>query len=282
MQELELANQVLNKFNEIVNTGKSNHFDKSEDIKTGIDLGTSSIVLVVLDEENQPVYGSFEYANVIRDGLVVDYIRSVEIVRALKTEAEKVLGISLTKAAGAVPPGTIGKNKSVVKNVIESADMEVENIVDEPTAASRLLNIRNGVVVDVGGGTTGISTFKNGEVQNVFDEPTGGTHMTLVLAGYNGIPFEEAEKLKRKKSREKENFMVIRPVVEKMAAITQKALQIEDHSSDFPIYLVGGASNFSDFADTFSDYLGKPVLKTDHPQFVTPIGIAMSCGKEVD
>ncbi|GAA0476078.1 ethanolamine utilization protein EutJ [Alkalibacterium psychrotolerans] len=282
MQEIELANQVLNKFNEIVNTGRAYPFDKTKKIKIGVDLGTSSIVLVVLDNENQPVYGSFRYADVIRDGLVVDYIRSVDIVRTLKAEAEKVLGISLAKAAGAVPPGTIGKNKSVVKYVIESADMEVEDIVDEPTAASCLLKINNGAVVDVGGGTTGISTFINGEVQNVFDEPTGGTHMTLVLAGYNGISFEEAEKLKRKKCKEEENFLVIRPVVEKMADITQKALQSNGNKSNYPIYIVGGASNFSDFSDTFSNYLDRPVLKTAYPQFVTPIGIAMSCGKEVD
>jgi len=282
MQEIEQANAVLKKFNDIVNTGKVYPYENGDKLKIGVDLGTSSIVLVVLDSENQPVYGSFEYANVIRDGLVVDYIRSVEIVRNLKKDAEQALGVKLKKASGAVPPGTVGKNKAVVGNVIESAGMEVDTIVDEPTAASMLLKIHDGAVVDVGGGTTGISTFQNGKVDYVFDEPTGGTHITLVLAGYHKITFEEAEKLKRDKQKEKDNFLVIQPVVEKMAEITRRALEKAEEHSDYPIYLVGGASNFSDFSSTFSNYLNRTVIKPDFPQFVTPIGIAMSSGKEVD
>lgn len=281
MEEIEQANIVLNKFNDIVNTGKFNSFDKEEELKVGIDLGTSSIVLVILDDENQPVYGSFEYANVVRDGLVVDYIKSVEIVKRLKKEAEKTLGVELKMAAGSIPPGTVNKNKAVVGNVIESAGMDVAKIVDEPTAAATLLKITEGAVVDVGGGTTGISTFLNGKVEHVFDEPTGGTHITLVLAGYHKIPYEDAEQLKRDKKKEKENFLIIEPVVEKMAGITKRALEQAGLPAEDKIYIVGGASSFSDFSSAFSNYLNRTVIKPVFPQFVTPIGIAMSCGKEV-
>jgi len=38
---------------------------------------------------------------------------------------------------------------------------------------------------------------------------------------------------------------------------------------------VGGAINFKEFITTFSQALGVPAHKTDFPQFVTPIGIAM-------
>ncbi len=99
----------------------------------------------------------------------------------------------MTHASGAIPPGTIGNNKKVVANVIESAGMEALYTIDEPTAAAAVLNLQTGAVVDVGGGTTGISVFENGEVIYTADEPTGGTHMTLVLAGYYGVPVEEAE-----------------------------------------------------------------------------------------
>lgn len=282
MQEIESANQILEIFNQIVNTGKVLPFDKNSNLKVGIDLGTSSIVLVVLDDEDNPIYGSFQYATVIKDGLVVNYIETVGIVRKLKAAAEKAIGRKLTVASGAVPPGTIGKNKAVVGNVIESAGMELDNIVDEPTAASYLLKIDDGYVVDVGGGTTGISTFKRGEMRHAFDEPTGGTHMTLVLAGYHKISYEEAELIKRDSSRERENFLVIQPVVEKMAEITRRAIESAGYLTNSPIYLVGGASNFSDFVDVFSKYLNKTVVKPSFPQFVTPIGIAMSCGKEVE
>lgn len=280
MEDIKEANIILEKFNDIVNTGKFNSFDEEDELKVGIDLGTSSIVLVILNSKNQPVYGSFEYANVVRDGLVVDYINAVEIVNRLKQEAEKIMSVELTKASGSVPPGTVHKNKAVVGNVIESADMEVVQIVDEPTAASCLLKIYEGAVVDVGGGTTGISTFSNGQVEYIFDEPTGGSHMTLVLAGYYKILIEEAEQLKRNKQKEKQNFLILQPVVEKMAEITQRSLEKAGTNNDYPIYLVGGASNFTDFAPTFSKYLNRTVIKPKFPQFVTPIGIAMSCGKE--
>ena len=77
-------------------------------------------------------------------------------------------------------------------------------VVDEPTAASYVLGITDGVVVDLGGGTTGISILEKGKVVFVADEPTGGTHMTLVLAGSYGVDFETAEDIKTDKKKEKE------------------------------------------------------------------------------
>lgn len=76
-------------------------------------------------------------------------------------------------ASGAIPPGTVGNNKRVVANVIESANMLADQLVDEPTAAALVLNVDEGAVVDVGGGTTGISIFENGQPIIVEDEPTG-------------------------------------------------------------------------------------------------------------
>ena len=66
------------------------------------------------------------------------------------------------------------------------------NVLDEPTAANQVLAIQNGAVVDIGGGTTGISIIKNGEVVKVVDEATGGTHLTLVTAGAYKVSFSES------------------------------------------------------------------------------------------
>lgn len=273
MDSLQTANQVLKKFEKLANTNLAASADLKEGYKVGVDLGTSSIVLVVLDHANQPVFGAYEFADVIRDGLVVNYQKSVEIVARLKQQAEAVLGFPLAEASGAIPPGTVGNNKRVVGNVIESAGMEVDQLVDEPTAAAKLLNIQQGAVIDVGGGTTGISVFDNGETVFVTDEPTGGTHMTLVLAGYFKEKFEEAEQRKRDKNRQRENFTIIRPVVQRMAEITRQAL--EKHPTE-PLYVVGGAAYFDDFEKEFANYLQQAVYKPAFPQFVTPIGIAMS------
>lgn len=273
MQSLGKANEVLKELNKIINTNTSNPIDPSKGYKVGVDLGTSSIVLVVLDNGNQPVFGAFEYADAIRDGLIVNYQQSVQVVSRLKQQAEEVLGFPLKAASGAIPPGTVGNNKRVVANIIESAEMKSDQLVDEPVAAALFLEISDGAVVDVGGGTTGICVIQNGKPILVVDEPTGGTHMTLVLAGHFHESVEEAEKRKRSTSKEKENFTIVRPVVQKMAEITKQVLLRRPTDS---IYVVGGATYFSDFEKEFAKYLKKNVYKPIFPQFVTPIGIAMS------
>ena len=151
--------------------------------------------------------------------------------------------------------------------------MEVVAIVDEPTAAASVLGIKNGAVVDVGGGTTGISIFKDGQVILAADEPTGGTHMTLVLAGYYGISFAEAELKKRQKEQAQMNFNIMKPTVEKMAEITRKHLEITPSE---PLYLVGGATTGKEFCTIFEAYLNLSVFHPPSPELVTPYGIAMN------
>ena len=270
---LEEANKCLEEFHKIVNTGKAVDFDRKKGIKVGVDLGTSSIVFVVLDHENKPIFGAFEYADAVKDGLVVNYQKSVEVVTRLKNEAQKALNCEIKSASGAVPPGTVGNNKRVVGNVIESSFMQTDKLIDEPSAAALLLKIKDGAVIDVGGGTTGISIIKNNQIEFVDDEPTGGTHMTLVLAGHHKMPFDEAELLKRDSKEAARNFIIIRPVVEKMADICKKVLK--SHPIE-PLFVVGGATYFDEFAKTFADYLHQKVYKPLYPQYVTPIGIAMS------
>lgn len=271
MVDLQKANETLHTFHSIVNTKKHLPFDKNDELKVGVDLGTSSIVLAVTTSDDVPVYGSFRYAEVVRDGLVVNYIEAVNIVTELVNEATEVLGVPLERAATAVPPGTTGNDWKVVGNVLESAGLTLTHVIDEPTAAAVFLEMEEGGVVDVGGGTTGISIIKDYQSEITIDEPTGGTHMTLVLAGYNNIPVAEAELLKRDQTKQKQNFMVIKPVVDKMANITKRFL--EEHPAN-PLFVVGGASYFDDFVPAFSKYIGQDILKPDYPQFVTPLGIA--------
>ena len=125
--------------------------------------------------------------------------------------------------------------------------------------------------MDVGGGTTGISILKDGQVIFTADEPTGGTHMTLVLAGYYGISIEEAENLKKDPAKEPDVFPVIKPVVQKMAAIVKSFLKNFDVDR---VYVVGGASCFTEFDSVFEKELGITTVKTNDALLVTPLGIA--------
>ena len=77
---------------------------KSSVYYTGIDLGTACVVLAVLDENRRPVAGAYRYADVVRDGMVVDYMGAIRIVKELKQEIEEKLGEELIYAAAALPP----------------------------------------------------------------------------------------------------------------------------------------------------------------------------------
>lgn len=246
---------------------------KGTKLYTGMDLGTAYIVLAVVDELGQPVTGAMRYAEVVKDGLIVDFVGATKIVRELKIEIEEKIGRKIETAATAYPPGTVVGDRKAIKYVAESAGFLVSAFVDEPTAANQVLNIQNGAVVDIGGGTTGIAILKNGEVAYVADEATGGTHFSLVAAGAYGISFEEAEKMKMDPLKQRELFPVLKPVMEKVATI------INRHIAKFPvenIYLVGGTSCFSGIESIIQEETGLPTWKPENPFLVTPMGIALS------
>lgn len=242
-------------------------------LKVGVDLGTANLVLAVTDAQNNPVAGATWRSTVVRDGIVVDYIGAVHAVRKMKADLEQRLGQPLQQAATAIPPGIRPGNAKAIGNVVEAADLHLVEIVDEPTAAARLLGVKDGAVVDVGGGTTGISVLKDGEVIAVFDEATGGTHMTLVLAGANKLSFEDAEAQKLDPKNERDVFMLVRPVVDKMSTIVARFLA--NHPDVKTIYVVGGACSFTEFEAVMAQHTGRRVIKPVEPLLVTPLGIAM-------
>ncbi|MCR2044082.1 ethanolamine utilization protein EutJ [Anaerosalibacter massiliensis] len=273
--DLSTVNEYIGKFNNLIQTKSCNSYDGK--LKVGVDLGTANIVLAIVDQEGNPIAGASQEAKVVKDGIVVDYIGAVNILEKLKHDIEEMLKINLNYSAIAVPPGTIDGNVKVISNVVESVGMDVVDIIDEPTAAATVLGIQDGAVVDVGGGTTGISILKEGKVIYTADEPTGGTHMTLVLGGSYGISFDEAEKLKRDPKKEEKVFVAIKPVIEKMAEIVKR--HIQGYSVD-KIYVVGGACSFTKFEEVFTKYIGIKTIKPLNPLLITPLGIALNCNGE--
>lgn len=245
-----------------------------EKLFVGVDLGTAYIVVTVLDEDKNPIAGAYRFAQVVKDGIVVDYIGALNIVKELKKEIEEKIGCELSCAAVAIPPGTTVNDTRYIKNVAEGAGFEVTNVVDEPTAANAVLEIKNGVVVDIGGGTTGLAILKNGEVVYIADEPTGGTQCTLVIAGAYGISFEEAENLKKDPDKQSEISAVLKPVAEKIASIISRHIKNFDIDA---IYLVGGTSCMLNIEKVIEKVIGIKTYKPQNPLFVTPIGIAMNC-----
>ncbi len=246
-----------------------------EKLHVGVDLGTAYIVVVVLNAEKQPVACAMEFAQVVKDGLVVDYIGATRIVRKLVDELEERLGRTLTHAAIAVPPGTGEGDCKTHRYVVEGAGLEVTSILDEPTAANAVLGLENGVIVDIGGGTTGLSVLEEGKVTYVADEATGGTHVSLVLSGNFGVSFVEAEEIKKQTDRQDEILPVVRPVVQKMGTIVKRHIEGRDVSA---VYLVGGTCCLKGMEQVMEKEIGVPVRKPANPFLVTPLGIALNCG----
>ena len=202
---------------------------KSSIYYTGVDLGTACVVIAVLDENKQPIAGAMRYADVVRDGMVVDYIGAVQIVRELKEEIEAKLGVELVYAAGAIPPGTDTLDGGAVKNVIEGGGFECTNLLDESTAANLVLQMKNGAVVDIGGGTTNMATFKHGYPVAFSSIGVGGNNVTNDIAWGLTTSFTHAERLKTlhgcafMTSKDKEETINVYPVGEE-----------DDSSNKFP------------------------------------------------
>lgn len=241
-------------------------------LHVGVDLGTAYLVLVVLDENNQPIAGEYQFAQVVRDGLVVDYIGAIDLLKAMKLRMEKRLGRELRYASSGYPPGVPQVEVRATANVVEGAGFTCTGLIDEPSAANNVLKIRNGVIVDVGGGTTGIAIVKDNKVIYTADEPTGGTHFSLVIAGALDISFEEAEQLKVTPSEQGRLFTIVRPVMEKVASIIVHHIQKHNVQQ---LFLVGGSTAFSGMAQVIQDYTGLQTSIPTRPLFVTPLGIAM-------
>ena len=242
-------------------------------VHSGVDLGTAYTVLIVLNENFQPIAGEYQFAQIVRDGLVVDFIGAVDLLREMKAKVEQKLGFTISSASTGYPPGVPQAEVRATANVLYGAGLDCSGLIDEPTAANNVLKIRDGAIVDVGGGTTGIAIFRNGEVVYTADEPTGGTHFSLVIAGATGTSFEEAETMKKDPNEQTRLFPIIRPVMEKVGSIINR--HVEGHPVD-RIYLVGGTCAYPGMAEVIQEYTGIETVLPGNPLFVTPLGIAMN------
>lgn len=268
------ANQLLNAFAAALELNGS--APTRGELYAGVDLGTAYIVTAVVDANGIPVAGALtRSASSIRDGLVLDYLGALHILRD-QVKAIRKAGFPIRLAEAGFPPGTMGANAKAFANVLEAADLDATGLIDEPSAAALALGITEGAVVDIGGGTTGISVLRDGKVVYTADEATGGTHLDLVLAGNFKIDVKEAERIKTDPPRQPEIFPLVRPVFEKMASIVNQ--HIRGHEVE-KLYLVGGTSCFPGIVAVMEDETGLIVERPDNPLLVTPLGIALSCAR---
>ncbi|SMC22020.1 ethanolamine utilization protein EutJ [Desulfacinum hydrothermale DSM 13146] len=233
----------------------------------GVDLGTADVVLMVVDDHARPLAAFLEWAQVVRDGVVVDFVGAVDIVRRLVAKAQARLGVEITQASTSFPPGT---DPRLSTNILETAGLDVVQVVDEPSCVGALLDLDRAAVVDIGGGTTGTAILGRGEVVFSDDEPTGGTHITLVIAGRTGLSFQEAEEKKR--SPDDWNILdMARPTLQRICDIVGGHIGGHDVEE---IILSGGTCCLEGIEAVFTSELGLPVKVPSRPLLLTPLAIA--------
>ena len=242
-----------------------------EPVRFGVDLGTATIVLTALDGDGRPAYWDFVRATVVRDGVVVDFQGAVEAVRTLKARAEAALGVAVESAATAHPPAVPASDCRACHFVLQQAGIECRALVDEVSAANALLRIRDGAVIDVGGGSTGVGVFRGGELVSLSDQAGGGHHLDLIVAGALKLSVEDAEV--RKRERGADVVSLLRPGIERIAESIRRQC---GGTSPGTVHLAGGALRLPQADAVIARYLGWPVRAYDHAELITPFGIAVS------
>jgi ethanolamine utilization protein EutJ len=250
--------------------------DRTGPLRVGIDLGTATIVIAVVDADDRPVYLDFRREEAVKDGVVVDFHAAAAAAAALKESAEDALGVPLPAAAAAYPPGVPEADARACRFVLERAGFDCVALVDEVTAAAALLRVRDGAIADVGGGSTGVGVYRDGELVDLGDLPGGGHHLNLILAGAKKISVEEAERLKRE-DRGTDRLPVLRPGIERIAHNIGRLMPSRPAG---PVHLVGGALMLPGAGAVVSGYLGHEVTEYPHALLITPFGIAMSVADE--
>ena len=242
----------------IVNQPEKWNFSGARQLYAGVDLGTYKAITIIIDETGRPRAARMKRAEIVRSGLIVDYAGAQSIVREMIEEMRKASPLPIEKGATSYPPQTEYANINATRYLLEGVGLEVLQVLDEPTAANQVLQLENGAIVDVGGGTTG-----------------GGVHLSLVLAGNYKISYEEAEAAKIDCQKSHEILPIVRPVIDKMASIVDACLQNFDNLTQ--VCLVGGTCELEGFEGIVQKTLRLRVFRPQYPQFITQLGIALSC-----
>ncbi len=200
-----------------------------------------------------------------------------------------------------------------VQKTAELAKVEPHLIVASPVAAAKaVLNeqqLENGVaVIDLGGSTTGVAVYEEGDLQYVGVVPIGGAHITNDLAiGLKTDP-EVAEKVKRDHAsavvrNQKSGISVkvnddiysftsediddiVEARLEEIFEGVQKELKKAGYNGRLPsgVVLVGGGSQLKDIVEFTKDFLklavkiGQPVIHSSVADDIEPSEYATAIG----
>ena len=223
------------------------------------------------------VPGNIEAIRPMKDGVIADFTVTEQMLKQFirMVHPRNMLAPS-PRIIVCVPCGSTQVERRAIRESALGAGASHVFLIEEPMAAAigaglAVSDASGSMVVDIGGGTTGVAVISDGEVIATYDEPSGGTHLSLVISGALGIPLEEAELMKRDPANHERLFGMVLPVMQKMSTIV--ARMVEPHHVE-QIHMVGGSSAFHGFADVMSGITGLPCALAPEPMLVTPLGVA--------
>jgi cell division protein FtsA len=182
---------------------------------------------------------------------------------------------------------------SSVQNLVKcvrSIGVEVEDLILEPLAAGEAVLTRqerdSGVIMaDIGGGTTDIAVFRDGSIYHTSIIPVAGYQVTSDIAIGLGLPFNIAEKMKKRygnvtpgldtsKTDEigienghsasyRDLCDIIRSRMEELFELTLLEMPTTDYQTLAPygLVLTGGTANLTGLAELGQSVLRLPVRK---------------------
>ncbi len=206
-----------------------------------------------------------------------------------------------------------------VKNLLKAAEMTETSphaVVVSGLAAARAVltpqQMENGVaVVDLGGTTTSVVVYEEGDLQHVAVLPIGSVNITndlaiglrtdldvaekIKLAHASALPEKAAKKIELTHNGEKLSFdieevtMIVEARLEEIMELVDKELKQIDRSGKLPggVVLVGGGANLKGIAEYAKEALRLPVRvakftdmrgvsdKTSKPEFAAALGLML-------
>lgn len=225
------------------------------------------------------------------------------ILSKLKTDAERSLGVPITRAVITVPAYFNDGQRAATKRAGELAGFEVERILSEPTAAAlaygldRLAESSRIAVYDLGGGTFDVSVLEltNGLFEVLAtngDTRLGGDDLDHALAAAWQIPPAQAECIKRRLAEvETTEFLgqtfhradldrICRPVLERTRRHCVRSLSdARIAASDLDaVILVGGATRMPLVRELVADIFGRVPDCSQHPDEAVALGATIQAG----
>lgn len=220
---------------------------------------------------------------------------SAEILKKLKSDAERALGVAVDRAVITVPAYFNEAQRAATKRAGELAGFVVERLLAEPTAAAlaygldRMAEKSRVAVYDFGGGTFDVSILELSDglfhvLSTDGDTHLGGDDLDAAVAAEWGLSRAEAAAARKNPAgagiAPGEMRKVCRPLLERTRTHCRRAL----HDAGWKpgeideVILVGGVTRMAEVREFVQEVFGREPNLSQHPDEAVALGAVIQAG----